>query len=762
MFSQTEYTLKGHISDESNSPIPIADVLLYNSTQENLVTYTTLIDGDFSLKAPGNKTYVLEISALGYTKFSKEVSLDKDVHFSIQLEQKAQVLEEVELSVVKNPITTLNRNTKIDVQHPIFATVPEPLELFTKLPGVQIAADRQSLTVIGKGNPLIYLNRQQVDFEVLTGLSVDAIESIELIQNPSAKYEASGRAVLLVTTKRDANSGTTISFQETASWKRNYNNYISSNASYSKKGFEVRGNFGLNNLGLWESNTFQFNVPEANIFSDYLVLIPGPFNNRRQINSGLGLYFPISEQDYISFNSVLRLQTNKFSIFTDSFLEIDENQSDILTDTTNDNTRDYFTGSLNFNKSLSKNLNLFSGLQYSQYVTTLDTAIENNTNGVDFILEQLREQRYDLKSYALRVDFEQRLGEELQLDFGVNWNEAGAEAFSEFQNLNPGITDVLDFQYKEDLYASYASMTGNLSKKVNFVSGLRLEHNKVESELASESTPLIERENTRLFPKATIKMSLDSIKTLSVNYAKSVERPNFSRTNTISAFINPVLEGTGNINLQPEITNEISSTFQYKNKSITLGYFKTQNPSSFTIQFDEDAGVAILSLTNLESEKSYYANLNLPFSKGIWTSNTSISLNYNRLEDNNAIIGASKPFVYAYTDHQFKVAKDTTITVGGWGFTRRNDGIFERNSMLVANASLVKTFGQAIQFSLRFNDIFRELNFEERYTVDGVESNGTYFVDGREVALSLKYTIGGQTKGKFKNKSVDENIDRIN
>ena len=210
--SQTEYAINGQVTDESNSPISVGDVLLYDATQENLVTYATLINGVFALTASGNETYVLEISALGYAKYAMEVQLFEDLNLSVQLEQQAEVLEEVELSVVKNPITTSNGNTKIDVQHPIFATIPEPLDLLTKLPGVQIAADRQSISVIGKGNPLIYLNQQRVDFEVLSGLSVDAIKSIELLQNPSAKYEASGRAVLLIETKRRYRQGRQIQF----------------------------------------------------------------------------------------------------------------------------------------------------------------------------------------------------------------------------------------------------------------------------------------------------------------------------------------------------------------------------------------------------------------------------------------------------------------------------------------------------------------------------------------------------------------------
>ncbi len=759
-WAQSEFRISANVFDESGVPIPIADVLIFDGAHENLLQYTVVDNGGFELTLPGEKKYILEVSALGYEKYTVPLDLETSIELSIALKSKNQVLDEVEVRVTQNPITTSNGNTKINVQHPVFATIPDPLDILTKLPGLQLSADRQSVTLIGLGNPLIYLNKQRVDFEVVSALAVDAIESMELIQNPSAKYEANGRAVLLITTKRNANHGLKLNLQETASWKRNYNNSMAASGSYANKGFELRGNIGLNNLLPWESNTFLFSIPEADIVSDYFVIIPR--NNRTQFNSGLGLFVPLGKEDYISFNSTLRRRTDSFPVLTDSFLEIEDETSTVFTDASNENSRDYFTSNLNLDKKLSSNLSLFAGFQYSLFSQSLETDISNDTNSSGLQREQFREQQYDLNSYAFRVDLEQKLEGNVTLEYGANVNEARADALSEIENFGLGNRDVLDFAYQEGLYAIYSSLKGKLIPKVDFSSGIRLEHNNVISELASEGSPLIERKNTRFFPRASLSVPIDSTKTLTVNYAKSIDRPNFSRTSTISVFINPVLEGAGNINLLPEITNEISSTLQYKNKSITLRYYRTKNPINFTISYDENLGTALLSQVNLEQETGFLASLSLPFSKGIWTSNTTLSLNYNNIKDNTAELGEARPYLYMYTNQQFKISKDTTIAFGGWALTKRREGIFERNAMLVADASIVKNFGDSFQCALRFNDIFRELNFEESYEVDGVESTGAFFVDGREVALSLRYTLGGQKKNAFKNKNVDENTDRIN
>lgn len=759
-YCQNHYAISGNVVDGNNLAIPIGDVLLYDATQENLIKYTQLVDGSFLLEDLPESDYHLKISALGYQSFEKTIFLNQSRELQITLKESTTKLEGVEVVAAKNPITNKNGNLKIDVQNPIFSAIPDPLDVLSKLPNVQISANRESISVIGKGNPLIYLGGQRISFEELTALSVDNINSIELINNPSAKYEAEGRAVLLVTRKKNLQKGVKINTSETLSFKRNFNNYLTKNGSFSNGKWVVQGNFAYNDLGQWESHTFAFSIPEENIFSDYLVLIP--LNKRKEINGGLGFFYPSEKDDYFSFNTTFKRQTNKAPIQTETFIESEAGEDNITSDSKNDNTKDYFSSNFNYNKRVANNFNLFSGFQYSSFKQTLDTEISNNFNESGFNLDETRGQEYKINSLAFRVDLEHSISDNLKWELGANLNEARADAFTEIREIEDGAITIFDFDYKEQLHSAYSTLSGSMKNWMDYNLGLRVEYNKVKGQLKGEVSPLVERENTKLFPKAGLNIKLDSTKTVSVNYARSISRPNFSGTSTIRTFINPFLEGVNDVNLLPILTNELSANFQWKNKSINATYYRNTNPTYFTIQYDEALGRAVLSTINLEKESGFYLGLTLPFSHKKWTSTNTISLNYNKIEDDTAAVGNTNPYIFAYSNQQLKIGKDTTIAFGGWLLTRRQEGIFKRNSMLVLDAAITKTLFKKLHCALRLNDLTRAMNFEERYSINGVEAEGIYFVDAQEVAFSVKYDLGNIKKSKFKNKDVDENLKRIN
>ena len=167
-------------------------------------------------------------------------------------------------------------------------------------------------------------------------------------------------------------------------------------------------------------------------------------------------------------------------------------------------------------------------------------------------------------------------------------------------------------------------------------------------------------------------------------------------------------------------------------------------------------------MVNLEKELGFYTGITLPYTRGIWTSNSTITLNYNELKDDTATISAARPFLYAYTNHQLKIAKDTTLVFGAWTLGKRQEGIFQRKGMMAIEASISKTFFENWDCTLRFNDISRGTNFEESYAIDGVLAEGIYLSDLREVAFSIKYRFGSTKGTTFKNRDVDSNIERIN
>ncbi|AWX45255.1 hypothetical protein HME9304_02267 [Flagellimonas maritima] len=759
VFGQDQFSLWGNVVDEHGNNVAVGDVLLYDESQENLIKYTQLYDGGFTFNAVVGNSYYLRISVLGFEDYETPFLLDKNIELEITLTESAEQLGEVEVVAAKNPITNKNGNLKIDVQNPVFSSIPDPLDVLAKLPNVQIAADRESISIIGKGNPLIYMGGQRITFEELTALSVDAIESIELIANPSAKYEAEGRAVLMVTRKRNSSKGVRMNVSETASFRRNFNNYINSNGSYSNGNWTIQGNFAYNDLGQWESHTFAFDIPEENIFSDYLVLID--LNKRKEINGGLGFFYPLKKDDYFSFNTTFRRQTNDAPIETETFVRSEAGEDNIVSDSENDNIKDYFSSNFNYNKKVAKNLNLFTGLQYSFYKQTLDTEISNNFNGDGFSLDEDRGQEYKINSLAFRVDLEHIISDNLNWELGANFNEARAGAFTEIQEISNNSATIFDFDYEERLHSGYTTLSGNIKKGIDYELGLRVEYNKVRSELKDQALPLVDRENTNLFPKASLNLQLDSTKTVSVNFARSISRPSFRGISTIRTFINPFLEAVNDVNLLPTLTNEVSANFQWKNKSINALYYRNTNTTNFTIQYDDTLERAILSTINFERESGFLVQLTLPYSHKKWTSTNTISLTYNKIEDSIATIGSTSPYLYAYSNQQFKIKKDISIAFGGWLLTKRQEGIFQRNGLLVLDATITKTFFEKLQCAIRLNDITQAMNFEERYSVNGVEAAGVYFVDAQEVAFSVKYDFGNTKKTKFKNKDVDENLGRI-
>ncbi len=757
-YTQNKVNLKGTVKGVNEEIIAIGDLLLINTLNETVQAYTTIIDGTYVFENILEGKYILKSSCMGYEVWQQEIMLNNNLIIDISLTQKINNLNEVEIVAVKNPITYINGNYKLNIENPVFLGITNVLDVVSKLPNVQLAPDRESITIIGKGAPLIYMGNQQISFEDFISMPTTSISTIEIINNPSSKYEASGRTVLLVTRKLET-EGTSLNANETISFKRNFNNYFRVNGNYTKHKWTFRGNLTYNVLQQWESNSFDFNIPEATIKADYLVLIPN--NDRKELNTEVGLHYQKNAYDYFSLNIIRKLQTNDSPIETKTFLLQESVTSNILSNTENDNTKNYFSSNLNFNKKITKDLNLFSGIQYSSFKQELTSEISNNNDNTGFVLDQIRIQKYRINSMAFKMDIDKEISKKEKLKFGFNWNKAWADANTIIEQLLKKEIENSNYNYQEDIYSVYTSFENNLNKYIDINMGIRVENNQVKSVQETSLSPLIERTKTNIFPKVGLNIKFDSIKTLTFNYGKSVTRPDFSRSSSIKTFINPILEASGNINLLPTFTNELSLNYQWKNKSFDVTYYKNINPLFFTISYDQQNEIALLSQVNLDSESGFNLGITLPYTYNIWTSNNTFRLSYTKINRSEATYLTSKPYLYVYSNQQFLLKKNTSLAFDGWLLTNRQEGVFKRNSMLVLNASITTIVFEKLQCTIQLNDITKAMNFEEYYIIDGVEANGVYYVDAQEVSFSMKYTFGNKKKETFKNINVDQNSDRI-
>jgi hypothetical protein len=759
LIAQDTNFISGEVTDALNLPVAVGDVLLLDLEDNTIVDYTSILDGRFSFAEVAKGKFLLKVMSLGYKEVEQVVELNQNTSLHLHLEEAPTHLSGVEVTAAKPIFTLKDGNVVVGMDNPILSSLSDPMELFSKLPNIQLSTDRESVTIIGKGTPLIYDGNQRISLEEFAALSVNDIHTIEIVTNPSAKYEAEGRAVVLITRKLNRSDGLKGNLSETLSFKRNANNYLNVNTSINKKKLTVKTNLDYNTLQTWESHSFEFAIPGQDIFSDYTVLVDN--NDRVQINAGGGLSYQINETDYISLNSTLRTQSDEFPINTNTFLRQGITEDHIVTQTLNNNSKDFISANLNYNKNLLSEINLFTGLQYTTFAQKLNTEVFNNYNEDGFERDQGRNQKYRISVAAFRLDMEKAFKDGWKLEMGANINYARADAFSRTNVFNlPDIT-IINYDYTEKTFAGYAQLSGDISKRIAFNTGIRIENNEVRGDLESDMLPLVNRKKINAFPRAKLSMEIDSSKNLTLNYARNISRPNYARASSISAFINPFLEGAGNVNLQPTLIEEVSTNFQFGKNSLYIGYSWSRNPMYFTIDYESKQEIAILSLRNLDKEAGWNVSLTMPKTKGKWTSTNTISLLTKEIEDSAAATEAARPYLYFYTNHQFLVARDTTISIGGWGLTKYSEGIFKRNGLLAMEAAVSKKFFDKLVCSLRFNDISKAMRSEESYSINGVNARGIYYGDVHEVALSVKYNFGSLNVADYKNRDIDEDLDRI-
>ncbi len=696
-----------------------------------------------------------------YRKFALVTLLFTQLMFAQETpkeEEQPKALEEVVVQKQNKTFTNKNGNIKVDVANSILSNAPSVIDLLEKLPKVIVAPDKQSLSIIGKGSPLLYIDNQKADMNDINSLAMEDIKTIEIINNPSAKYEASGRAVILITRKFSKREGYKVSLTENAAFKKYFNNYSAVNANLKTGSLEFKANFNYNQIKVWESNGNTFSIPAFDIESQYLVTA---VTDRPQFIYGGGLFYKINEDDYLSVNFSRTAQDDDFAITTDTFNSDGIEINSINTLNTNTENRNHTNAFLNYNHKIkSLGVDLFTGLQLTSFNQQMEGMISNDFNDVGYELAQFRNQRFGIDVASGRIDIEKTFKNEMKLELGGLYLQAKANTFFEVITANPPAANQSIYFHKEKNIAAYTQFSGTY-KKLNYTLGLRGENTIVDGKYQAATEPTVAKNFINLFPKAQFEVIIDSSNTVSLNYAKTIARPDYSSTSQTSTYINPYFVWSDNINLNPTFTDEIALGYQYKDKSIRLAYYKITNPVYYSASYDNNQKLLTFTSKNFELETNLNLELTLPFKYKFWTTMNVFSASINSIEDESALINKAKPNLYYYSNHIFTLPKKMELYFTAWGITKQQLGIFERTPIFTMNAAFSKTFHKNLICSISWNDILKKITIRENFVINEVSSKGVYFTDSHSVLLTLKYSFGQIKKSDYKEKSIDDNSGRI-
>ena len=667
-------------------------------------------------------------------------------------------LNEVVITQNKKSFSNQNGNIKLDVANSMYNAIPNTVDLLSKMPTVQVSADRESISVVGKGNPLIYIDNQKVGMNDLNTLAVADIKTIEIIQNPSAKYEAEGRVLILITRKFSKKDSFRTEISEVASFKKNYNNYLGFNSNFKKNKLEFKANFNYNRLNPWEGHSIDYQISDADIASKYDVTAN---TKRKQYIFGGSFLYKINDDDYFSFNVNSKLQTDIFPINTITKNKNQDVVNNVVTYSDNDGKKNFVNSFFNYNKKIkSIDTQLFTGFQFSDFDQTSWSEVQNNFNDTQFELAQIRDQRFKVNVFSGRIDIEKKLKNEMKFEVGGLYSGANSKSDFDIFYYENNTNKISHYDFKEENLAGYSQLSGKI-KKIDFSVGFRMENTNINGKFKTDLLPLIAKNYTNFFPKAQFTYPIDSTKSISVNYIKSISRPNYSSLSQGSTYINPYFLYARNINLGPTIIDEISTTFQYDDKSVKLSYTYAKDPVYSSFSFDDEKNIMTFQDINFDKSSGFTVDFTLPFTYKFWTTTNSLVFLLEKIEDKSAALLASKPYCYYSSNNEFKLPKDYSFVLIFWGLTKQYTGVFETDPMFVVDMAVSKNFSKNWNCTLSCNNVFKNNIRTEQFTINTITSKARYVVDNHEISIALKYSFGKVKETKFKEKNINEDSDRI-
>ncbi|WP_294273517.1 outer membrane beta-barrel family protein [uncultured Chryseobacterium sp.] len=757
-YGQDKFNITGTIVNEQKEKItrPVHIKLFDQGNQ--LIGSDHTQDGLFTFSRIKPGTYYLQVSSDETIQNEKPFLLENNVGLTVIYTPKIQQIEEVTITGKEKNFKVENGNMTIDVADSPLNKLPTSSELLSKLPFVTMDTNGEGLSFIGKGVPLLYIDNQRVDFSTLSAVAVDDIKSVEVIRNPSIKYEAEGKAVIKVNLKKSRRDGAKLTISETASFQKRFSNYLAANFQQKKNKTEWKLNAAFNPIHHWESNGFEYSVPSENIYSDYVIQ---SVTRRPQTIFGASLYRELNDTgDYITLSLNSNFRPDKGDNTTNTLYSEDGNTSYVKTLNHQDRKRSTVNSIFNYNKKISAwDANIFTGLQFTREGNGVEYDFFNSINSAPYEFSQFRRQRYAGNVYSGRIDFEKKFDKKIILESGGSYTKAETRTHNSTRYHN--IQDITYYKYlfKESNLAAYLNLGIN-GEKWKVKGGLRMETTSANGFDQTVSETKIKRAYIDWFPNAEISFQQNEDQVYTLNFRKSISRPNYGDLASGGLYGSPYVEYAGNPNLIPTYTHTVSFSTNLKKWSFNASVYTSKNPMGYTLVYDETSHISKFTAVNFDKASGSSISVDYPIQWKKWTSQNSLSLNYDTTQDSLAVLKKSTPYLYFSTNNTFAVLTHLSFLLDGSYITKRVEGLYDYNAMCLVNLGVTSSVSN-FDFTLRYNDIFNQMNYIQKMSYRQMTSTGTFFGNTPTVSIAVKYNFGKLMKSAYKESTVNENANRL-
>ena len=772
-----EGSISGRVIDsKSTEPLAFVNIIIKSQSGELITGVITDQDGVFEISNIKETAFVVSIQYIGYKTINKEVTLNRDTKTldlgTIVIEEDNTALDEVTIIAETSSIQQKVDRKVITIGKDLAATGTAS-ELMVGIPSVSVDPQTGDISLRGNTNVRVMVDGKLSNIptaQLLKQIPSTAIKSIELITNPSAKYNPEGMSGLInIILHKNTMLGFNGNLSMGLAYERTpkFNSALTTN--YRNGKLNVYANY---------SNNISENKNHGNINR--------PENNSKQL---------------FSFNDNTKNHLIKFGV--DYYI----NEKHTLSVFTNQNTSDYkndgesnaiYVNNHSLDQTqlwLDKGENSTSQYNFDYKINfdddghNIEFEIDHNTyssNGIaDFSYpvgsstDYIDLNKTDRKRTTLNLDYANPFHENSKIELGLQANlfnsligyASTGDTYDISGSLVP--TPSSDFDYTRNIYSLY----GNYNKKIDkwsYQLGLRLENVNVNALEIKTSQPLNNSSETafsndyfEFYPSAYITYEPSEKNSFQINYSRRIDRPGIGQVNPIKEWSTPLVSSYGNINLRPQFTNsvEFNYTRNIKGGSVTFGTFYRQisneiNRALFIDRSDVNSGRIILTHDNFDNSTAYGVELSSSYKPTKWWSlNGSFDLYSQTLKGiaerletplETAVVNDIVTEIKTVDNivwnfrlyNSFKVSKRVNLTAFGFYRGANSNLQFNVKPMYFINiGSRVSFLDGKGSVSLNYNDILNTMKF-------GFDGSSPYIQEGEfnwesnTIYLGLTYRFG--------------------
>ena len=789
--SSNEVKISGKVVDAlSGQPLEYATIVLKNTATQKISGGITEPDGTFNISTPkGNYLISVEFISFKSKKYpARDVNADLNLG-TIKLSEDTSSLDEVVVVAEKTTVDIRLDKKIFNIGKDLSIRGGNASDVLGNVPSVQVDVEgnvslrgNENVTILIDGRPsaLVGLNGA----EALRQIPAEAIEKVEVITSPSARYDAEGTAgILNIILRKNKLIGFNGNLQLDLGYPERYG--TAANINYRNEKWNFFTNTG-----------YRYNATPGNALNDSEFLSSNAQNarviERREFNrlgrslfTSFGAEYFINDESSIIANVVVNLgddddvNTNTIDRFNSSG---GLNEATLRTENEGEDesriqyTLDYIN---NFD---GKGRRLTANLQYStetedilNNITEVDTQA-NLLNDLERVLED-----QDEKSALLQIDYVHPVGEDVQYEVGYrgNYRDIFNSFFLEERLVFPDGPLVPDaglnnsFNYEELVSAAYFQY-GQQFNKFSVLAGLRFEHTDIE--ITQQTTSSTNTQNySNLFPTLNFGYEIKDGENFTLGYNRRIRRPRGRNLNPFPSRSSESNIYTGNVNLQPVITDAFDFGYLKRWEKFTLStsiYYNRSNDNWERIQentgMTTDNGDPVIRRfpinLSLEQRTGFEFTLNYRPYKW-WNINSDFNLFHVTTDGayTNPDTNITQDFSFENTAFFLRLNQkltlpgktDVQINSNYRGANRNaqseNNGIFSLN--LAASKDF---FNEKISMSLNVNDVFNSRRRESQTFIPGVLNQYSEFQwRVREVRLSIVYRFNQQKPKRDRQRNND-------